>query len=383
MGHADVFIDPEFDSSVGPDPVQRVWRTVLVGGLRQGGSGYYALDVTQPDDIDETTANTTYGEMIGTKTNSPNCLDGGGSSCDAGATTARPYPSVLWEFSDPSPGAPCSDFGTGACSNLIAPALGETWSRPVLGRIKVIELDLAGHLRGPLRRDLRRRLRPESGRRRRPDRHHRRPRLLHGRRRDGQHPLQDLRGRRRGRQLRSASGRCPPPPAVADYNDDGYLDVVYIGDTRGNMWRIDITPDAAAAPIPRGELQADGQLHGYQPFQLFDTCRDVHAKLPEDAAQDRQELRPAHLLRARHRLPRRRGDSAGAGHRLRHGRPLLADAVEPDHHRPAAGVREEQLLLRHRRRLDGVDPGPHRPDRPHAGRPRRTPACPTTPPSAA
>ena len=41
------------------------------------------------------------------------------------------------------------------------------------------------------------------------------------------------------------------------------------------MWRIDITPDAGAAPIPRGDLQADGQLHGYQPFQLFDTCRDV------------------------------------------------------------------------------------------------------------
>ena len=32
------------------------WHTILVGGLRQGGKGYYALDVTSPDAADETTA---------------------------------------------------------------------------------------------------------------------------------------------------------------------------------------------------------------------------------------------------------------------------------------------------------------------------------------
>ena len=32
------------------------WRTVLVGGLRGGGQGYYALDVTEPDLITEATA---------------------------------------------------------------------------------------------------------------------------------------------------------------------------------------------------------------------------------------------------------------------------------------------------------------------------------------
>ena len=69
-------------------------------------------------------------------------------------------------------------------------------------------------------------------------------------------------------------GPMPAAPAVADYNDDGYLDVVYIGDVRGNMWRIDLTPDPA---IPRGELQGDGQVHGYVPFHLFDTCKDVSA----------------------------------------------------------------------------------------------------------
>ncbi len=32
------------------------WRTILVGGLRQGGRGYYALDVTSPDATDENAA---------------------------------------------------------------------------------------------------------------------------------------------------------------------------------------------------------------------------------------------------------------------------------------------------------------------------------------
>ncbi len=57
---------------------------------------------------------------------------------------------------------------------------------------------------------------------------------------------------------------------MADYNDDGYLDVAYIGDVNGQMWRIDLTPDASASP-KRGEI-ASGQLHGYSPFLLFDGC---------------------------------------------------------------------------------------------------------------
>ena len=45
------------------------WRTVLVGGMRQGGMTYFALDVTLP----------------------------GATSCQAPAT-GDAYPCYLWEF---------------------------------------------------------------------------------------------------------------------------------------------------------------------------------------------------------------------------------------------------------------------------------------------
>ncbi len=176
-------------AAAGPDSTERVWRTVLVGGLRQGGSGYYALDVTQPDDIETTPALPTYGEMLDPKTNSPACLDGGGSSCTAGpAITNRPYPSVLWEFTDstrlrtaPTPAPVCCGSGPGR--DLVSADPGphqDHEDRPASG------------LRGPLRRDLRRRRGPgllRSGRR--SDVDTRRTRLLHRGHRDRKDPLQD------------------------------------------------------------------------------------------------------------------------------------------------------------------------------------------------
>jgi hypothetical protein len=274
MAHADVFIDPEFNGAAGPDPTERVWRTVLVGGLRQGGSGYYALDVTQPDDIDENTSNATYGEMTGSKTSAPGCLDGTGASCTAGATSSRPYPAVMWEFTD-NPGAACSDGCGSGPGGLPAPALGETWSRPVIGRVKVIT--------DPILNTFEDRYVAFFG--------------------GGFDPSLDVAddpvattvGRafymvdvETGNILFKTSegidgngssvnfGPMPAPPAAADYNDDGYIDVVYIGDTRGHMWRIDVTPDGSTG---RGVLDStDGQLHNYVPFELFDTCRDVDPK---------------------------------------------------------------------------------------------------------
>ncbi len=67
------------------------WATVLVQGFRQGGAGYLALDVTDPN---ETTAE------------------------------HSPYPKFLWEFTDPD--------------------LGNSWSEPVITRVKVAGVSGSG-----------------------------------------------------------------------------------------------------------------------------------------------------------------------------------------------------------------------------------------------
>ena len=83
-------------------PVKEQWRTVLLGGLRDGGRSYYALDVTDPSD------------------------------------TA--YPRFFWEF-------PCQDCGVAVNPNTDNDVvtggpdpkqlMGNTWSEPVITRVRV------------------------------------------------------------------------------------------------------------------------------------------------------------------------------------------------------------------------------------------------------
>ena len=79
---ADVWIDSNSDGV----KQSSEWRTILIAGLRKGGEGYFALDVTDPP-------------------TSPDYTN---------------YPKVLWEFSDGS-------------------VLGETWSEPHIGKVKIQE----------------------------------------------------------------------------------------------------------------------------------------------------------------------------------------------------------------------------------------------------
>jgi len=72
------------------------WRTIAVGGLRQGGNAYYALDITNP----------------------------AASTC-ASPATGSGYPCYLWEF-------PREDAVGG-----IADYMGQTWSEAVIVKVKV------------------------------------------------------------------------------------------------------------------------------------------------------------------------------------------------------------------------------------------------------
>jgi type IV pilus assembly protein PilY1 len=76
---ADVWIDSNHDGVKQTSE----WRTVLIGGLRKGGNGYFALDITDPPD----------------------------------GTDYSNYPKLLWEYAN--------------ASNI-----GETWSEPFIGKVK-------------------------------------------------------------------------------------------------------------------------------------------------------------------------------------------------------------------------------------------------------
>lgn len=143
---ADVFIDPNPGDTLGKE-----WRTVAIGGLREGGgiyedgekrthTGYYALDITQPDVLEKalpTDPDVPNGgddnpripePKAGTLDYVPSCIDGG---ADCGPV---PYPAVLWEFRDDGClGGPCDEDLNGE------PDLGDTWSTPNIGRIRVCQ----------------------------------------------------------------------------------------------------------------------------------------------------------------------------------------------------------------------------------------------------
>ncbi len=79
---ADVWIDTNNDGI----KQSSEWRTVLIGGLRKGGNGYFALDVTDPPT----------------------------------GTDYTNYPKVLWEYTDTA-------------------NVGQTWSEPFIGKVRMQE----------------------------------------------------------------------------------------------------------------------------------------------------------------------------------------------------------------------------------------------------
>lgn len=163
------------------------WRTVLTGGLRQGGRAYYALDVTDP--------------------------------------SAASYPGYLWEF--PAEDAPAS----------LREAIGETWGQPIVTKVQVV-IDGAPYERwvaivtggyhpsGD----------PNDALNYDPD-------ATTGR---GIYILDVKTGEILGQKAfdpTANDGReemlyaMPSTPSVFDIDQDGYADVIYVGDLGGNVWK--------------------------------------------------------------------------------------------------------------------------------------------------
>ena len=256
MGKGDVFIDPANNGT--PTPAERIWRSVVVGTLRQGGDYVFALDVTQPDKIDA------QGIKTANKDSAPDCLNGGGGAgCTAGTVVSRNYPEILWEVTDTS-----------------IPRMGQTWSRPTVGRIRVLDagtprdkyVAIFGGGFDPTFRPgdsilLADQVCPPTC----PARKATRGRSVY---------IVDIETGRILSKLSdgddSAVGAVdfapmPAPPAVVDFDDDGYLDLAYIGDVNGRMWRIDLTPDSSASRGICNNCDTSTQtVSGYRPFLLYD-----------------------------------------------------------------------------------------------------------------
>jgi hypothetical protein len=251
--------------SVSNPPATCQWHSLVIAGLREGGHGYYALDVTQPDTLqpnfetpnDSTTPaiqlpNPTAASYL------PNCLNGG-AGCGQ-----LPYPTPLWEFTDSVKVLP-------SCSNncqlkpadedasgpgVGKPDLGETWSRPNSGRVRICDTGACATFHeqwvvifgGGLDRSL-------------------------GNSQGNWLYMLDM---ATGKVIykRQLNGAVPSEPAAVDTGQDGYVDTIYIGTTAGHLYKVDLSQaapiDGATGRVSTAVNAGTGQPF-WQPFEIFDT----------------------------------------------------------------------------------------------------------------
>jgi Tfp pilus tip-associated adhesin PilY1 len=187
---ADVYIDFEYSS--GPVDSDREWRSILLNGERRGGRSLVCLDITQPDKYD------TNGAPVPGSGNDPSCATNT-SGCNGA------WPTLRWEFSDPG-------------------QLGQTWSRPLVAFVKVSEnltTDPDGEMRSVA--------------------------IFGG----GYEPVDDgVTGHfiyivdiETGKTLykQATDGMVPGEITAVDLNLDGFVEVLYWGDTAGYLYRMDVS----------------------------------------------------------------------------------------------------------------------------------------------
>ncbi len=267
---ADALIDPSHDGE--PDPTVRQWRTLVVAGLREGGRGYYALDLTQPDalDSDGVPAMTSY---------VPSCIDGAADCkmdspiAGIGPFPALPFPLVLWELADT-----WDEDANGAAD------LGFTWSRPDVGRLRVIEngevVDkYVAVFGGGMDPEFKRRPFDDAG-----EPSPRAGNYLY---------MVDVETGKiiYKRRLDVVDGivwpaMAPSAPAAVDTDSDSYLDTIYLGTTAGHLFKVDVsapqelaevevkdysTPDPATGEPPLKRKAVRVASAEWEPFPIFST----------------------------------------------------------------------------------------------------------------
>jgi len=275
----DVFID-SVNNGTG-NPANRAWHTVLVGGMREGSpfegtsgaapfvslGSYYALDLTQPDElVSDGSGGLTV--PIPATFNAPKCLNASGD-----ASCARDWPQVLWEISDvgdldvsPSPGAGYGDMG-------------ETWSKPGIGRVRVCTAN-CDNTSAPFPVTEDRYVAIFGGGFDR-ERLNRRGNWIYMIDIETGHVLYRANS---SCGINAGTGSCSPTyfasipsePSVLDTSGDGILDVLYFGDQKGQLWRIDLSDlRIGSAPSDRWHTQIDPSAGSAKPFLVFKAPQPV------------------------------------------------------------------------------------------------------------
>ena len=215
----------KFAPTVDATPVTRdvffggAWHTILVGGLRLGGRGVYALDITDPTQVTEANA--------GSK--------------------------VLWEFSSDAPAV----TGTGNPANL-----GYTFGQPNIGRLangKWVVLVPGGYFPDCSKSD-----KPANC-------------TTLAAASNGYSSLFVLDAQtgamiRELKTLTTVSGVTSgglSSVVLGDYNNDQVDDVAFAGDLNGNLWRFDLTDTNAANWQSHVTLAYKPVTQGAQPITVM------------------------------------------------------------------------------------------------------------------
>ncbi len=340
---ADVYIDPGDTVGGQATELDRAWRTVIVGGMREAGdifpdaddvegfrSGYFALDVTQPDALSERTGNTdptlvpceNAGCSESTTPNDefpPSCmvLDAQGiltetSDCpyriDPAPAEDPQFPAELWTFrdswliEDPSATGEYLEFyldeddggdlldPTDDENGYGVPDLADTWSRPVVTQIAVCPEGATNCVFGrsptepaPNGSDLiTKHVAVFGGGMDPANKDPSNPRYLEGaylymvdvetgfpiyKRKLCPDAANDVCG----------TGAAPADPTVLDVDRDGIADAIYIGTTDGFFYKVklstevgDVVPNLADIDIKNGQLIRDPDGDG-----IYETWADT------------------------------------------------------------------------------------------------------------